>query len=68
MGIRRTDIQDNFREGQNKWHSKDGLYGSVDVDAEVHQGGANLGGIALNGEPETEITIVIVVLTVYVDA
>ena len=38
------------------------------VDAVIYQGGANPHGIALNGEPETEITIVIVVLTVYVDA
>ena len=37
------------------------------VDAEVHQGGANPRGIALDGDPETEITIAIVVLTVYVD-
>ena len=37
------------------------------VDAEVHQGGANPEGIALNGKPKTEITIVIVALTVYVD-
>ena len=38
------------------------------VDAEVHQGGANPRGIALFAEPETEITIAIVVLTVYVAA
>ena len=38
------------------------------VDAEVHQGGANPRGIALFEKPETEITIAIVVLTVYVDA
>lgn len=38
------------------------------VDAAVHPGGANPRGIALNGDPETEITIAIVVLTVYVDA
>ncbi len=37
------------------------------IDAEIHQGGANPRGIALNGDPETEITIAIVVLTVYVD-
>ena len=37
------------------------------VDAEVHQGGANPEGIALNGKPKTEITIAIVALTVYVD-
>ena len=37
------------------------------VDAQVHQGGANPRGIALDGDPETEITIAIVVLTVYVD-
>ena len=37
------------------------------VDAQVHQGGANPRGIALDGNPETEITIAIVVLTVYVD-
>ena len=36
-------------------------------DAELHQGGANPRGIALGGAPETEITIAIVVLTVYVD-
>lgn len=38
------------------------------LDAEVHQGGANPRGIALFEKPETEITIAIVVLTVYVDA
>ncbi len=38
------------------------------VDAEVHQGGANPRGIALGTDPETEITIALVVLTVYVDA
>ena len=37
------------------------------VDAEVHHGGANPEGIALNGKPKTEITIAIVALTVYVD-
>ena len=37
------------------------------VDTEVHQGGANPEGIALNGKPKTEITIAIVALTVYVD-
>ena len=37
------------------------------VDAEVHRGGANPRGIALDGDPETEITVAIVVLTVYVD-
>ena len=37
------------------------------VDVEVHQGGANPRGIAFDGDPETEITIAIVVLTVYVD-
>ena len=37
------------------------------VDAQVHQGGANPRGIALDGDSETEITIAIVVLTVYVD-
>ena len=37
------------------------------VDAQVHQGGANPRGIALDGDPETEITIASVVLTVYVD-
>ena len=37
------------------------------VDAEVHQGGANPRGIAFDGDPETEITIAIVALTVYVD-
>ncbi len=37
------------------------------VNAEVHQGGANPEGIALNGKPKTEITIAIVALTVYVD-
>ena len=37
------------------------------VDAEVHQGGANPEGIAYGGEPKTEITIVLVTLTVYVD-
>ena len=37
------------------------------VDAQIHQGGANPRGIALDGDPETEITIAIVVLTVYVD-
>ena len=38
------------------------------IDAAVHQGGANPRGIALPGTSETEITIAIVVLTVYVDA
>ena len=38
------------------------------VEAEGHHGGANPEGIALNGKPKTEITIVIVALTVYVDA
>ena len=38
------------------------------VDAEVHQGGANPRGIALFEKAETEITIAIVVLTVYVAA
>ena len=37
------------------------------VEAEVHHGGANPEGIALNGKPKTEITIAIVALTVYVD-
>ena len=37
------------------------------VDVAVHQGGANPRGIAFDGDPETEITIAIVVLTVYVD-
>ncbi|MBO7727057.1 MAG: Lin0512 family protein [Oscillospiraceae bacterium] len=37
------------------------------VDTEVHQGGANPRGIAFDGDPETEITIAIVVLTVYVN-
>ena len=37
------------------------------VEAEVHQGGANPRGIAFAGSPETEITIAVVVLTVYVD-
>ena len=37
------------------------------IDAEVHQGGANPRGIALFEDPETDITIAIVVLTVYVD-
>ena len=36
-------------------------------EQQVHQGGANPRGIALDGDPETEITIAIVVLTVYVD-
>lgn len=40
---------------------------SWNVDAEVHQGGANPEGIAFDGQPKTEITIVIVALTVYVD-
>ena len=38
------------------------------VDAEVHHGGANPEGIALDGKPKTEITIAIVALTVYVEA
>lgn len=38
-----------------------------EIEAFVHQGGANPEGIALNGKPKTEITIAIVVLTVYVD-
>ena len=37
------------------------------VDAEVHHGGANPEGIALDGKPKTEITIAIVALTVYVE-
>ena len=37
------------------------------VNAEVHQGGANPRGIAFDGDPETEITIAIVALTVYVN-
>ena len=37
------------------------------VEAEVHLGGANPEGIALGDLPKTEITIAIVVLTVYVD-
>ena len=37
------------------------------VDVEVHQGGANPRGIAFDGDPESEITIALVVLTVYVD-
>ena len=37
------------------------------VDAEVHHGGANPEGIALNGAPKTEITIALVALTVYVE-
>jgi hypothetical protein len=37
------------------------------VDAEVHQGGANPRGISLDGDLETEITIALVVLTVYVE-
>lgn len=37
------------------------------VEAEVHQGGANPAGIALDGKPQTEITIAIVALTVYVE-
>ena len=38
-----------------------------DVEAEIHQGGANPEGIAFDGQPKTEITIAIVALTVYVD-
>ena len=38
------------------------------VEAEVHHGGANPEGIALDGKPKTDITIAIVALTVYVDA
>ena len=37
------------------------------VETEIHQGGADPRGISLNGKPETEITIAIVALTVYVD-
>lgn len=37
------------------------------VEAEVHHGGANPEGIALDGKPKTEITIAIVALTVYVE-
>ena len=37
------------------------------VDTEVHHGGANPEGINLDGKGKTEITIAIVVLTVYVD-
>lgn len=37
------------------------------VDTEVHQGGANPRGIAFDGDLESEITIALVVLTVYVD-
>lgn len=39
-----------------------------EVTAEVHQGGANPEGIALGDNPKTDITVAIVVLTVYVDA
>ena len=38
------------------------------VEAKLHYGGANPKGIAFDGAPETEITIAIVVLTIYVDA
>ncbi|MBQ6456253.1 MAG: Lin0512 family protein, partial [Mogibacterium sp.] len=41
--------------------------GRWNIEAEVHQGGANPEGIALNDEPKTEITIAIVVLTVFVE-
>ena len=37
------------------------------VEAEVHQGGANPEGIALGDKPKTEITIAIVALTVCVE-
>jgi uncharacterized protein (TIGR02058 family) len=37
------------------------------VDVEVHPGGANPRGIAFDGDAESEITIALVVLTVYVD-
>ncbi|MBR0373820.1 MAG: Lin0512 family protein [Mogibacterium sp.] len=37
------------------------------VDATVHQGGANPEGIALGDKGKTEITVALVVLTVYVD-
>lgn len=37
------------------------------IEAEVHHGGANPEGIALNGNPKTEITIALVILTVFVD-
>ena len=36
------------------------------VDVDVHQGGANPRGIALGSDPKTEITIALVVLTIYV--
>ena len=39
-----------------------------EVTAEVHQDGANPEGIALGDNPKTDITVAIVVLTVYVDA
>lgn len=38
-----------------------------EVEAFVHKGGANPEGIALNGKPKTEITVALVVLTVYVN-
>lgn len=38
-----------------------------DITAEVHQGGASPEGIALGDNPKTDITIALVVLTVYVD-
>ncbi len=38
------------------------------VEPYVHQGGGNPEGIALNGAAKTEITIALVVLTVFVDA
>ncbi len=37
------------------------------VDTEVHPGGANPRGIAFDGDPESEITVALVVLTVWVD-
>ena len=41
--------------------------GGWNVEAEVHQGGANPEGIALGDKPKTEITIAIVALTVWVE-
>lgn len=38
-----------------------------EVEAFIHKGGANPEGIALNGKPKTEITVALVVLTVYVN-
>jgi len=38
-----------------------------EVEVFIHQGGANPEGISLNGDEKTDITVALVVLTVYID-